>query len=62
MGGVTSVISAGKVHLPGRPKDVAGTKALAILAAKSFSNARPSGVKVHGRGFEFRTRPSGEGF
>ncbi|MCX8118523.1 MAG: amidohydrolase family protein [Desulfobacterota bacterium] len=49
-GGVTTAISAGEVHLPGRPKDVAGTKALAILAAKSFANARPSGVKVLGGG------------
>jgi enamidase len=47
-GGVTTVISAGEVHLPGRPKDVVGTKALAILAAKSFSSARPGGVKVLG--------------
>ncbi len=47
-GGVTTVISAGEVHLPGRPKDVAGTKALAILAAKSFASARPGGVKVLG--------------
>jgi len=47
-GGVTTVISAGEVHLPGRPKDVAGTKALAILAAKSFAGARPAGVKVLG--------------
>ncbi len=47
-GGVTTAISAGEVHLPGRPKDVAGTKALAILAAKSFANARPAGVKVLG--------------
>ncbi len=47
-GAVTTVISAGEVHLPGRPKDVVGTKALAILAAKSFANARPGGVKVHG--------------
>ena len=49
-GGVTSLISAGEVHLAGRPKDVAGTKALAILAAKSFANARPAGVKVLGGG------------
>lgn len=47
-GGVTTVISAGEVHLPGRPKDPAGTKALAILAAKSFSNFRPGGAKVIG--------------
>ena len=47
-GGVTTFISAGEVHLPGRPKDPAGTKALAILAAKSFSNFRPGGGKVVG--------------
>ena len=47
-GGVTTVISAGEVHTPGRPKDPAGTKALAVLAHKSFENARPSGMKVHG--------------
>jgi len=49
-GGVTTMISAGEVHLAGRPKDVAGTKALAILAAKSFASARPAGVKVLGGG------------
>ena len=45
-GGVTSVISAGEVHLPGRPKDVIGLKALAIVAAKAYANLRPAGVKV----------------
>jgi enamidase len=49
-GGVTTLISAGEAHLPGRPKDVAGTKALAILAAKSFANFRPNGAKVLGGG------------
>jgi enamidase len=49
-GGVTTIISAGEVHLVGRPKDVAGTKALAILAAKSFASGRPAGVKVLGGG------------
>jgi len=47
-GGVTTMISAGEPHTPGRPKDPAGTKALAILAHKSFKNFRPSGLKVHG--------------
>jgi enamidase len=47
-GGVTSMISAGEVHLPGRPTDPSGTKALAILAHKSFAKLRPSGVKVYG--------------
>ena len=47
-GGVTSVISAGEVHLQGRPKDPAGTKALAILAAKAWANYRPGGMKVLG--------------
>jgi enamidase len=46
-GGVTTVISAGEVHLPGRPKDIVGLKALAIVAAKAFGNFRPAGVKVH---------------
>jgi enamidase len=49
-GGVTGMISAGEAHLPGRPRDPAGTKALAILAAKAFDNARPAGVKVIGGG------------
>lgn len=47
-GGVTSMISAGEVHTPGRPKDALGAKSLAILAAKAFSNLRPGGVKVRG--------------
>jgi enamidase len=47
-GGVTTVISAGEVHLPGRPKDIVGLKALAIVAAKAWAALRPAGVKVHG--------------
>ncbi|MCX8021757.1 MAG: amidohydrolase family protein [Syntrophorhabdaceae bacterium] len=47
-GGVTAMISAGEVHLPGRPVDPKGTKALAVLAHKSFARFRPSGVKVYG--------------
>lgn len=47
-GGVTTAISAGEVHLPGRPKDPAGTKALAILAAKAWAAFRPGGMKVLG--------------
>jgi len=46
-GGVTTMVSAGEPHLPGRPTDPAGVKALAILAHRSFANLRPSGVKVH---------------
>jgi enamidase len=45
-GGVTTMISAGEVHMPGRPKDIVGLKALAITAQRSFAAARPSGVKV----------------
>lgn len=47
-GGVTTFISAGEPHFPGRPKDPAGTKALAVLTHKSFKNLRSSGLKVHG--------------
>jgi enamidase len=46
-GGITTMISAGEVHLPGRPKDIVGLKALAVVAAKAYANARPAGVKVH---------------
>ena len=49
-GGVTSMISAGEVHIDGRPKNPVGLKALAIIAAQSFANARPAGVKVQGGG------------
>lgn len=45
-GGVTTMISAGEPHTPGRPTDPVGVKALAILAHKSFANLRPAGVKV----------------
>lgn len=45
-GGVTTMISAGEVHLPGRPKDVIGVKALAITAQRAFDAFRPGGVKV----------------
>ena len=45
-GGVTTMISAGEVHLPGRPKDIVGLKALAITAQRAYDNFRPSGVKV----------------
>jgi enamidase len=46
-GGVTTMISAGEVHLPGRPKDAVGLKALAIVAARAYANFRPNGAKVH---------------
>ena len=45
-GGVTTMISAGEVHLPGRPRDVIGVKALAITAQRAYHNARPGWVKV----------------
>jgi enamidase len=45
-GGVTTMVSAGEVHLPGRPRDIVGLKALAITAQRAFDNFRPGGVKV----------------
>jgi enamidase len=47
-GGVTTMISAGEVHYPGRPKDIVGLKALAIASQRAFDAFRPSGVKVMG--------------
>jgi len=49
-GGVTAMISAGEVHMPGRPTDPKGTKALALLAQRSFAKLKPAGVKVYGGG------------
>lgn len=46
-GGVTTLISAGEVHMPGRPKDIVGLKAMAIASQHWYENFRPSGVKVH---------------
>ena len=45
-GGVTTMVSAGEVHLPGRPRDIIGLKALAITAQRAYTNFRPSGVKL----------------
>jgi enamidase len=45
-GGVTTMVSAGEVHLPGRPRDPVGAKALAIVARKAFANMQPHGVSV----------------
>ena len=46
-GGVTTAISASEVHVPGRPRDADGVKALAVAAHKCFAHYRPGGMKVH---------------
>lgn len=46
-GGTTTVISASEVHVPGRPRDPEGVKALAVAARKCFESYRPGGVRVH---------------
>jgi enamidase len=45
-GGTTTSITASEVHVPGRPKDPDGVKALAVAAMKSFENYRPGGMRV----------------
>ncbi len=45
-GGVTTMISAGEVHTPGRPRDVVGLKAMAVFAQRAFTNFRPGGMKI----------------
>lgn len=45
-GGTTTAISASEVHVPGRPRDPAGVKALAVAAKKSFDHYRPGGMRV----------------
>ena len=46
-GGVTTSISASEVHVPGRPKDPEGVKALAVAAQRCFEHFRPGGMKVY---------------
>lgn len=46
-GGTTTAISASEVHVPGRPRDPAGVKALAVAAKKSFDHYRPGGMRVY---------------
>jgi enamidase len=45
-GGVTTMVSAGEVHTPGRPKDIVGVKAMAVFAQRAFHAFRPGGVRV----------------
>src|SRR6202140_2737249 len=45
-GGITTAISASEVHVPGRPKDPEGVKALAIAAQRCFADYRPGGMRV----------------
>jgi len=46
-GGVTTAISASEVHVPGRPRDAEGVKALAVAARRCFEHYRPGGMTVH---------------
>lgn len=46
-GGVTTAITACEVHVPGRPTDPEGVKALAVAAQRSFATYRPGGMRVH---------------
>jgi len=46
-GGVTTMVSAGEVHTPGRPKDVVGLKAMAVFAQRAFAAFRPGGVRIY---------------
>jgi len=47
-GGVTTLISAGETHWPGRQRTRLGAKSIAIAAALSSATLRPSGAKLHG--------------
>ena len=45
-GAVTTAISASEVHVPGRPHDPEGVKALALAAQRCFEHFRPGGIRV----------------
>ena len=45
-GGTTTSITASEVHVPGRPTDPQGVKALAVAAQRCFEHYRPGGMRV----------------
>ena len=47
-GGTTRALSASEVHVPGRPTDPVGVKALAIAAQRAYQHYKPGGMTVHG--------------
>lgn len=47
-GGTTRALSASEVHVPGRPVDPVGVKALAIAAQRAYQHYKPGGMTVHG--------------
>jgi enamidase len=46
--GITGLISAGETHVPNRPRNAVGVKALATLAYFISQKTRPAGAKVYG--------------
>jgi enamidase len=61
-GGITTMISAGEVHLPGRPTDVVGLKSLAITGAACLLGLPPRWRKGHRRSAGRRERDDRRGF
>jgi enamidase len=45
-GGITTAVTASEVHVPGRPTDPEGVKALALAAQRCFATYRPGGMRV----------------
>jgi enamidase len=45
-GGITTSVTASEVHVPGRPTDPEGVKALALAAQRCFATYRPGGMRV----------------
>lgn len=44
--GTTTIVSAGTIDLPGRPRDAVGARELAVLAERSWLHDRPLELKV----------------
>jgi len=61
-GGVTTMISAGEVHMPGRPREIVGLKAMAIATQRFYASFRPSGGQGDGGCAGDRTRDGGGRF
>lgn len=46
-GGITTVVSPGEIHAPGRPHDALGVTGLALAATACFREFAPGGMRVH---------------
>lgn len=60
--GVTGLISVGEPHVPGKPKNAEGMRAMAVLAKHTFDNVRPAKMKLYGGAYMLHKDAAEEDF